>query len=73
MDIMSILGNRCVTETKKDNITKLAYKIPDPSRPECAAVNNSDFLDYYNEPEYFSEYTFADGKLIRIYFGFHES
>lgn len=46
--------------TENDNTVK--YVLSD--------YNSSCFLQKYNLPVYFSEYTFKDDKLIKIYFGF---
>lgn len=56
-ELLKIKGNNY---TENDGIVK--YVLSD--------YNNSCFLQKYNLPVYFSEYTFKDDKLIKMYFGF---
>jgi hypothetical protein len=56
-ELLKIKGN---TYTENEGVVK--YVLSD--------YNNSCFLQKYNLPVYFSEYTFKDDKLIKIYFGF---
>lgn len=56
-DLLKIKGNNFVEE---GDVIK--YTLDD--------FNNSSFLQKYNLPIYFSNYTFKYNKLIEIYFGF---
>ncbi|WP_143147352.1 hypothetical protein [Chishuiella changwenlii] len=56
-DLIKIKGNNY-----KENNNVIKYIISD--------YESSPFLQKYNLPAYFSEYTFINGKLIKIYFGF---
>lgn len=56
-ELLKIKGNNY---SENDNTVKYVL----------SEYNNSCFLQKYNLPLYFSEYTFKDDKLIKIYFGF---